>query len=65
MPLRGRYRLFFALFAHEASTASLVDNLGIRFELLANTFKAYPCGIVIHAVIDGLPTSTALSAITP
>ena len=27
-------------------------DLGTRFELLSNTFKPYPCGIVIHAVID-------------
>ncbi|HLH89272.1 MAG TPA: MmgE/PrpD family protein [Xanthobacteraceae bacterium] len=26
--------------------------LGTRWELLANTYKPYPCGIVLHAVID-------------
>jgi aconitate decarboxylase len=32
---------------------SLVDELGVKWELLENTFKPYPCGIVIHPLIDG------------
>lgn len=43
---------FFHLFCEQAQPTSLTDGLGERFELLSNTFKAYPCGIVIHAVID-------------
>ncbi len=31
---------------------ALTDGLGTRFELLSNTFKPYPCGVVIHPVID-------------
>ncbi len=30
----------------------LVGELGTRWELLKNTYKPYPCGIVMHAVID-------------
>ena len=31
----------------------LNSNLGNQWELLENTFKPYPCGIVIHPLIDG------------
>jgi 2-methylcitrate dehydratase PrpD len=30
----------------------LTSNLGRSYELAANTFKPYPCGVVIHPVID-------------
>jgi 2-methylcitrate dehydratase PrpD len=30
----------------------MTDGLGERWELLKNTYKPYPCGIVMHAVID-------------
>ena len=32
--------------------AELTDGLGERWELQKNTYKPYPCGIVLHAVID-------------
>ena len=31
---------------------AIVGGLGDRWELLLNTYKPYPCGIVMHAVID-------------
>ena len=31
---------------------SLADALGEHFEILRNTYKPYPCGIVIHPIID-------------
>jgi 2-methylcitrate dehydratase PrpD len=31
---------------------NILDGLGERWELLNNTYKPYPCGIVMHAVID-------------
>ena len=31
---------------------AMTDGLGERWELLQNTYKPYPCGIVMHAVID-------------
>lgn len=43
---------FLAAFAPAAESWQIVDGLGARFELLANTFKPYPCGAVIHPVID-------------
>jgi len=43
---------FLNLFARIAHIPSLEADLGKRFELLSIAFKAYPCGIVIHAVID-------------
>ncbi|WP_210483572.1 MmgE/PrpD family protein [Microvirga antarctica] len=43
---------FFAGFGGTASTDGLLDGLGTTFELSANTFKPYPCGIVIHPIID-------------
>jgi 2-methylcitrate dehydratase PrpD len=43
---------FLSLFARVPHLASLTDALGVRFELMRITFKAYPCGVVNHAVID-------------
>jgi 2-methylcitrate dehydratase PrpD len=36
----------------EPAVVEIVGDLGQRWELLANTYKPYPCGIVMHAVID-------------
>jgi 2-methylcitrate dehydratase PrpD len=36
----------------DPAVAEVTDGLGERWELLANTYKPYPCGIVMHAVID-------------
>lgn len=36
----------------EISPAALSDGLGERWELASNTFKPYPCGVVVNAVID-------------
>jgi 2-methylcitrate dehydratase PrpD len=33
--------------------AEITDCLGEHFEILANTYKPFACGIVIHPVIDG------------
>jgi 2-methylcitrate dehydratase PrpD len=33
--------------------SQLTIDLGKKWELLENTFKPYPCGIVIHPLIDG------------
>jgi 2-methylcitrate dehydratase PrpD len=43
---------FLSLFARVPHLASLTDALGVRFELMRITFKAYPCGVVNHAVVD-------------
>jgi 2-methylcitrate dehydratase PrpD len=36
----------------DPAVEEITSDLGQRWELLANTFKPYPCGIVMHAVID-------------
>ena len=36
----------------EPAVAEIIDGLGERWELLSNTYKPYPCGIVMHSVID-------------
>lgn len=36
----------------DAATAEMTEGLGERWEALLNTYKPYPCGIVMHAVID-------------
>jgi 2-methylcitrate dehydratase PrpD len=32
--------------------SEITDDLGTRWEIQKNTYKPYPCGIVMHAVID-------------
>lgn len=49
--LEGRYG-FLEVFAEQPDTAALADAFGTRFEILRNTYKPYPCGIVIHPIID-------------
>jgi 2-methylcitrate dehydratase PrpD len=43
---------FVAMFSSGAALDRGVEGLGERFELLANAYKPYPCGIVIHPLID-------------
>lgn len=38
---------------HGASLDGVTDDLGVRWELEANAFKPYACGIVSHPVLDG------------
>lgn len=39
-------------YAAAPNMAAFTDGLGTHFEILANTYKPYPCGVVIHPVID-------------
>ena len=50
-PIEGRYG-FLSVFTDGATGGALTDGLGHRFELLRNTYKPYPCGVVITPVID-------------
>jgi 2-methylcitrate dehydratase PrpD len=43
---------FAEMFSETPNLAALTGGLGEIFELLANTYKPYPCGIVINPVID-------------
>jgi 2-methylcitrate dehydratase PrpD len=40
------------VFAERSDSNALVEGLGTHFEVLRNTYKAYPCGVVIHPIID-------------
>jgi 2-methylcitrate dehydratase PrpD len=39
-------------YAGAPNLSAFTDKLGAHFEILANTYKPYPCGVVIHPVID-------------
>ena len=56
-------------FAHVMSTRFepeiITRDLGARYELARNMYKPYPCGLVIHAVIDGCLELRALHGIAP
>jgi 2-methylcitrate dehydratase PrpD len=40
------------LYAIEPNLPALSSELGQRFEIARNTFKPYPCGVVVHPIID-------------
>ncbi|MBT6273514.1 MAG: MmgE/PrpD family protein [Chromatiales bacterium] len=40
------------VFTHAPHAAAITGGLGTDWEVAANTFKPYPCGIVIHPVLD-------------
>ncbi len=40
------------VFCEQAHLPALIGDLGREFEILRNTYKPYPCGIVIHPIID-------------
>lgn len=50
--LRASRGFFTVLSPRAHSPGSILDGLGSRWELLDNTFKPYPCGIVCHPSID-------------
>lgn len=43
---------FLDVFSERAHIDWLVADLGSRYELLSNNHKAYPCGVVLHPVVD-------------
>jgi 2-methylcitrate dehydratase PrpD len=43
---------FLDVFAPGADPGHVLGELGTRHEMLANRYKPYPCGIVIHPIID-------------
>ncbi|MEW9836247.1 MmgE/PrpD family protein [Mesorhizobium marinum] len=50
-PLTGRHG-FFPLYSDAAEPSRLTDGLGSGWEVLNNTFKPYPCGVVLNPVIE-------------
>jgi 2-methylcitrate dehydratase PrpD len=49
--LEGRYG-YLSVYAEAPDLDALAGELGTRWEILRNTYKPYPCGIVIHPIID-------------
>ena len=62
--LEHRYG-FFNCFAETPHAASLTGGLGEHFEILGNTYKPFPCGIVINPLIDCALQMRAGHAINP
>ena len=56
-------------FANVLGEAPRLDQIcadfGARFEILQNTYKPYPCGVVLHPVIEGCVTLATRHAIEP
>jgi 2-methylcitrate dehydratase PrpD len=50
-PLEGRYG-YLSVYSEKPDLDALLGGLGTRWEILRNTYKPYPCGIVIHPIID-------------
>src|SRR6185312_12137321 len=50
-PIEGP-RGFTAVMGDRANLSTMIDGLGERWEILANTYKPYPCGVVLNPVID-------------
>ncbi|MDQ5849414.1 MAG: MmgE/PrpD family protein [Pseudomonadota bacterium] len=51
-PIEGA-RGFLAVFGGNRNLAALTDGLGRSWELANLTYKPYPCGVVLHALVDG------------
>ena len=50
-PIEGE-RGFIAVMASDANLAAITDGLGSKSELEQLAYKPYPCGVVLHPVID-------------
>ncbi len=46
-------RAFAYVLSPERDFGAITSGMGKTFEILENTYKPFPCGIVIHPVIDG------------
>lgn len=53
LPVEGP-RGFLQVMGSEPDLAGLTEGLGERWELLRNTYKPYPCGVVLNPVIDAV-----------
>jgi 2-methylcitrate dehydratase PrpD len=45
-------RGFSHVLSAERDLTKLTANLGEKFEIMINTYKPYPCGVVLHPAID-------------
>jgi 2-methylcitrate dehydratase PrpD len=46
-------RGFAAVQSASYDLSKITDGLGVNFQILENTYKPYPCGLVVHPTIDG------------
>jgi 2-methylcitrate dehydratase PrpD len=51
-PIEGEWG-FVRVTADDPAQDAITDGLGESFEILENTYKPYPCGVVLNPVIDG------------
>ncbi len=51
-PIEGPHG-FTQVMSDECDLSCITDGLGTSWELLRNTYKPYPCGVVLNPVIDG------------
>ena len=58
-------RGFLNVLAQRADPAEITAGLGSRWELMQNAYKPYPCGIVIHPVLDACLDLRAAHRIDP
>jgi 2-methylcitrate dehydratase PrpD len=49
----GGARCFAQVLGESPNLEAIGRNLGEKYEIVKNTYKAYPCGVVIHPIIDG------------
>jgi 2-methylcitrate dehydratase PrpD len=52
-PLEGS-RGFVAVMGKDCDLSGLTNGLGETWEILRNTYKPYPCGVVLNPVIEGM-----------
>ena len=62
--IEGRHG-FLSVFAEQADGDALTAGLGLRFEMSRNTYKPYPCGIVIHPIVEACLVLRERYAIEP
>lgn len=52
-PLEGPRGFLSVMNGGDLELSEITEGLGSRWELLKNTYKPYPCGVVLNPVIDG------------
>lgn len=62
--IEGRYG-FAPVTSDSVDLAAITDGLGERWEILANAYKPYPCGVVLFPVIDACLELRARDAPAP
>jgi 2-methylcitrate dehydratase PrpD len=61
----GGPRCFAHVLGESPDLEAVVRNLGETYEITKNTYKAYPCGVVIHPVIDACVQIAATEGFDP